>query len=152
MGVNIQKYVPGLQTQKIRLDEYFSIIHPQVTFNISSICKFINSQFVLKARREMMPEAWKCQPTLKLRGSNSTPTPCSLLFERMVRNERGRAFQFPEKSWIKSGARIAFRTVTFLTFLLGLIYKQYILFLQSILVWTQMDTNYISSYYTKDRR
>ncbi|XP_054576253.1 guanylate cyclase soluble subunit beta-2-like [Eptesicus fuscus] len=68
MGVNIQKYVPGLQTQKIRLDEYFSIIHPQVTFNISSICKFINSQFVLKARREMMPEAWKHQPTLKLRG------------------------------------------------------------------------------------
>uniref|UniRef100_A0A8D2CLK4 guanylate cyclase n=1 Tax=Sciurus vulgaris TaxID=55149 RepID=A0A8D2CLK4_SCIVU len=67
-GVNIQKYVPGLQTQKIRLDEYFSIVHPQVTFNISSICKFINSQFVLKTRREMMPEAWKDQPTLKLRG------------------------------------------------------------------------------------
>ncbi|XP_023392486.1 guanylate cyclase soluble subunit beta-2-like [Pteropus vampyrus] len=67
-GVNIQKYVPGLQTQKIRLDEYFFIIHPQVTFNIFSIRKFINSQFVLKARREMMPEAWKSQPTLKLRG------------------------------------------------------------------------------------
>ncbi|XP_016042961.2 guanylate cyclase soluble subunit beta-2-like [Erinaceus europaeus] len=67
-GVNIQKYVPGLQTCKIGLDEYFSIIHPQVTFNIFSICKFINSQFVLKARREMMPEAWKSQPTLKLRG------------------------------------------------------------------------------------
>ncbi|ELW72326.1 Guanylate cyclase soluble subunit beta-2 [Tupaia chinensis] len=67
-GVNIQKYVPGLQTQKIRLDDYFSIIHPQVTFNIFSICKFINSQFVLKTRREMMPEAWKNQPTLKLRG------------------------------------------------------------------------------------
>ncbi|XP_071467846.1 guanylate cyclase soluble subunit beta-2-like [Marmota flaviventris] len=67
-GVNVQKYVPGLQTQKIRLDEYFSIVHPQVTFNISSICKFINSQFVLKTRRERMPEAWKDQPTLKLRG------------------------------------------------------------------------------------
>uniref|UniRef100_A0A8C5XXI8 guanylate cyclase n=1 Tax=Microcebus murinus TaxID=30608 RepID=A0A8C5XXI8_MICMU len=67
-GVTIQKYVPGLQTQKIRLDEYFSIIHPQITFDISSICKFINSQFVLKTRREMMPEAWKHQPTLKLRG------------------------------------------------------------------------------------
>ncbi|XP_039695338.1 guanylate cyclase soluble subunit beta-2-like [Pteropus medius] len=67
-GVNIQKYVPGLQTQKIRLDEYFFIIHPQVTFNIFSIRKFINSQFVLKARRETMPEAWKSQPTLKLRG------------------------------------------------------------------------------------
>ncbi|XP_012411058.1 guanylate cyclase soluble subunit beta-2-like [Trichechus manatus latirostris] len=67
-GVNIQKYVPGLQTRKIRLDECFSIIHPQVTFNIFSICKFINSQFVLKTRREMMPEAWKTKPALKLRG------------------------------------------------------------------------------------
>ncbi|VFV25474.1 guanylate cyclase soluble subunit [Lynx pardinus] len=66
-GVNIQKYVPGLQNQKIQLDEYFSIIHPQVTFDIFSICKFINSQFVLKVRRERMPEAWKSQPALKLR-------------------------------------------------------------------------------------
>lgn len=41
--MSIQKYVPGLQTQKIRLDEYFSIVHPQVTFNIFSICKFIKS-------------------------------------------------------------------------------------------------------------
>ncbi|XP_077011939.1 guanylate cyclase soluble subunit beta-2-like [Tamandua tetradactyla] len=67
-GVSIQRYVPGFQTQQIRVDEYFCIIHPQVTFNIFSICKFINSQFVLKIRREMMPEAWKNQPTLKLRG------------------------------------------------------------------------------------
>uniref|UniRef100_A0A4X2LR14 guanylate cyclase n=1 Tax=Vombatus ursinus TaxID=29139 RepID=A0A4X2LR14_VOMUR len=67
-GVNIQKYVPGLQTQDIRVDDYFTIIHPQVTFNILSICKFINSQFVLKTRREMMPEIWKKQPALKLRG------------------------------------------------------------------------------------
>ncbi|XP_069059630.1 guanylate cyclase soluble subunit beta-2-like [Pleurodeles waltl] len=67
-GVNIQKYVPGLQTLEIRLDEYFTIVHPQVTFTISSICKFINSQFVLKTRREMMPASWKKQPMLKLRG------------------------------------------------------------------------------------
>uniref|UniRef100_A0AAA9TPG3 guanylate cyclase n=1 Tax=Bos taurus TaxID=9913 RepID=A0AAA9TPG3_BOVIN len=67
-GVSLQKYVPGLQTQKVRLDEYFSIVHPQVTFNIFSICKFINSQFVLKARREMLPAAWRSQPALKLRG------------------------------------------------------------------------------------
>ncbi|XP_063474583.1 LOW QUALITY PROTEIN: guanylate cyclase soluble subunit beta-2-like [Symphalangus syndactylus] len=66
--VNIQKYVPGLQTQKIQLDEYFSIIHPQVTVNIFSIRKFINSQFVLKTWREMMPVAWQSQTTLKLRG------------------------------------------------------------------------------------
>ncbi|XP_060247265.1 guanylate cyclase soluble subunit beta-2-like isoform X1 [Meriones unguiculatus] len=67
-GTNVQKYVPGLLTQKFGVDEYFSIVHPQVTFKISSICKFINSQFVLKTRREMMPKAWKNQPTLKLRG------------------------------------------------------------------------------------
>ncbi|XP_039770946.1 guanylate cyclase soluble subunit beta-2-like [Ornithorhynchus anatinus] len=67
-GVNIQKYVPGLQTQDIRVDQYFSIIHPQVPFTIVSICKFINSPFVLGTRREMMPEAWKNQPSLKLRG------------------------------------------------------------------------------------
>ncbi|XP_069495611.1 guanylate cyclase soluble subunit beta-2-like [Ambystoma mexicanum] len=67
-GVNIQKYVPGLQTMEISVDEYFTIVHPQVTFTISSICKFINSQFVLKTRREMVPESWKRQPMLKLRG------------------------------------------------------------------------------------
>uniref|UniRef100_A0A452ELV1 guanylate cyclase n=1 Tax=Capra hircus TaxID=9925 RepID=A0A452ELV1_CAPHI len=63
-GVSIQKYAPGLQTQKIRLDEYFSIVHPQVTFNIFSICKFINSQFVLKARRGILPAAWRSQPMI----------------------------------------------------------------------------------------
>ncbi|XP_078515007.1 guanylate cyclase soluble subunit beta-2-like [Lissotriton helveticus] len=67
-GVNIQKYVPGLQALEIRLSDYFTIVHPQVTFTISSICKFINSQFVLKTRREMMPASWKKQPMLKLRG------------------------------------------------------------------------------------
>nr|XP_015219629.1 PREDICTED: guanylate cyclase soluble subunit beta-2-like [Lepisosteus oculatus] len=67
-GVNIQKFVPGLQTMDIQLNEYFSIIHPQVTFTIDSIKKFINSQFVLKTRREMMPESSKNQPMLKLRG------------------------------------------------------------------------------------
>nr|XP_010980728.2 guanylate cyclase soluble subunit beta-2-like [Camelus dromedarius] len=67
-GMNIQKYVPGLQTPKVRLDEHFSIVHPEVTFNIFSICKFINSQFVLKARREKLPAAWRGQPTLTLRG------------------------------------------------------------------------------------
>ncbi|XP_041935748.1 guanylate cyclase soluble subunit beta-2 isoform X1 [Alosa sapidissima] len=67
-GVNIQKFVPGLQNMDIRLDEYFSIVHPQVTFNIDSIKKFINSQFVLKTRREMMPECVQQQAMLKLRG------------------------------------------------------------------------------------
>ncbi|XP_051782585.1 guanylate cyclase soluble subunit beta-2 [Erpetoichthys calabaricus] len=67
-GVNIQKFVPGLQTKDIQLDEYFSIVHPAVTFTIDGIRKFINSQFVLKARSEMMPEFYRNQPALKLRG------------------------------------------------------------------------------------
>ncbi|XP_051870402.1 guanylate cyclase soluble subunit beta-2-like [Pristis pectinata] len=67
-GVNIQKYVPGLQMEDIKINEYFTITHPAVPFTISSIRKFINSQFVLKTRREMMPVSWKSQPMLKLRG------------------------------------------------------------------------------------
>ncbi|ETE72448.1 Guanylate cyclase soluble subunit beta-2, partial [Ophiophagus hannah] len=67
-GVNIQKCIPGLQISGTRLDEYFSIIHPQVTFAISSMKKFINSQFVLKLRREIMPNSSKKRPALKLRG------------------------------------------------------------------------------------
>lgn len=67
-GVNIQKFVPGLQTTGIRLDEYFTIVHPEVIFNIQSIKKFINSQFVLKTRKEMLPEIHQNQSTLKLRG------------------------------------------------------------------------------------
>ncbi|XP_025026128.1 guanylate cyclase soluble subunit beta-2-like [Python bivittatus] len=67
-GVNIQKFVPRLQISGTRLDEYFSIIHPQVTFTISSMKKFINSQFVLKIRREIMPKSLKKRPVLKLRG------------------------------------------------------------------------------------
>ncbi|TKC51953.1 hypothetical protein EI555_015168, partial [Monodon monoceros] len=64
-GVNIQKYVPGLQTQKIRLDEYFSIVHPQHLK--------IHQQFVLKAQRETMPAARRSQPALKLRGAPDAP-------------------------------------------------------------------------------
>ncbi|XP_062845379.1 guanylate cyclase soluble subunit beta-2 [Trichomycterus rosablanca] len=67
-GVNIQKFVPGLQKKGIHLDEYFSVVHPEVTFNIRSIKKFINSQFVLKTKREMLPECFQSQSMLKLRG------------------------------------------------------------------------------------
>ncbi|XP_069031344.1 guanylate cyclase soluble subunit beta-2 isoform X2 [Embiotoca jacksoni] len=59
-GVKIQKFVPGLQAKGATLDQCFTIIHPQVTLTISSIEKFINSQFILKS----------CNVThaLKLRG------------------------------------------------------------------------------------
>ncbi|KAJ8282461.1 hypothetical protein COCON_G00049800 [Conger conger] len=67
-GVNIQKFVPGLQIMDTKLDEYFSIVHPQITFNINSIRKFINSQFVLKTQREMVPQSSQNQSMLKLRG------------------------------------------------------------------------------------
>uniref|UniRef100_A0A3Q3EY32 guanylate cyclase n=1 Tax=Labrus bergylta TaxID=56723 RepID=A0A3Q3EY32_9LABR len=58
-GVNIQKFVPGLHARDATLDLYFTLIHPQVTFTIESIRKFINSQFVLKSHKHTM---------LKLRG------------------------------------------------------------------------------------
>ncbi|XP_053529784.1 guanylate cyclase soluble subunit beta-2-like [Ictalurus punctatus] len=67
-GVTVQKIVPGLQTRGIRLDQYFTILHPEVTFTIASIRKFINSHFVLQTRRDMMPEYWKEMPMLELRG------------------------------------------------------------------------------------
>ncbi|XP_026797175.3 guanylate cyclase soluble subunit beta-2 [Pangasianodon hypophthalmus] len=67
-GVTVQKIVPGLQTTGIRLDQYFTILHPEVTFTIASIRKFINSHFVLQTRRDMMPEYWKEMPMLELRG------------------------------------------------------------------------------------
>ncbi|XP_057887399.1 LOW QUALITY PROTEIN: guanylate cyclase soluble subunit beta-2-like [Melospiza georgiana] len=67
-GVSIQKIVPGLQTMGISLDQYFRIVHPEVPFTISSIQKFINSQFVFQTRREMMPESWRERPMLELRG------------------------------------------------------------------------------------
>ncbi|XP_074521097.1 guanylate cyclase soluble subunit beta-2 [Halichoeres trimaculatus] len=58
-GVNIQKFIPGLQARDAKLDGYFTLIHPQVTFTIESIRKFINSQFVLKSHKHTV---------LKLRG------------------------------------------------------------------------------------
>ncbi|XP_042190318.1 guanylate cyclase soluble subunit beta-2-like [Callorhinchus milii] len=67
-GINIQKYVPGLQTMNVQIDNYFTVTHPEVTFTISSIRKFINSPFVLKTRREMMPGFSKTTPMLELRG------------------------------------------------------------------------------------
>uniref|UniRef100_A0A8C8SLD2 guanylate cyclase n=1 Tax=Pelusios castaneus TaxID=367368 RepID=A0A8C8SLD2_9SAUR len=67
-GVNIQKFVPGLRLTGSRLDQCFTIVHPQVTFTLFSIRKFINSQFVLKAHREMLLQTWRNQPMLKLRG------------------------------------------------------------------------------------
>ncbi|XP_034061385.1 guanylate cyclase soluble subunit beta-2 [Gymnodraco acuticeps] len=60
-GVNIQKFLPGLHARDLTLDQHFTIIHPQVTFTIESIRKFINSQFVLKSNNDK-------HRSLKLRG------------------------------------------------------------------------------------
>uniref|UniRef100_A0A8C5GI37 guanylate cyclase n=1 Tax=Gouania willdenowi TaxID=441366 RepID=A0A8C5GI37_GOUWI len=67
-GVNLQRIVPGLQTMGVHLDQYFNIIHPEVTFTISSIRKFINSHFVLETNKDMIPEAQRNKPMLQLRG------------------------------------------------------------------------------------
>lgn len=125
-GVNIQKYVPGLLTQKFGIDEYFSIIHPQVTFSISSICKFINSQFVLKTRREMMPKAWKSQPALKLRGKS---TCLSLLPVRLAGKAAFQLLPSQQRSYIENKVWVFFLLLLLLLFvyflicLLGLISK-----------------------------
>ncbi|XP_062815731.1 guanylate cyclase soluble subunit beta-2-like [Anolis carolinensis] len=67
-GVKIQKSIRGYPILGSRLDEYFSIVYPQITLTIFSIRKFINSQFVLKIRKEKLPKPWKKRPALKLRG------------------------------------------------------------------------------------
>ncbi|XP_059845309.1 guanylate cyclase soluble subunit beta-2-like [Hypanus sabinus] len=67
-GTKIQKIVPGLATMDIQLDAYFTIVHPAVTFNISTIRKFINSPFLLRTKQAMMLESWKHCPMLELRG------------------------------------------------------------------------------------
>uniref|UniRef100_A0A8C1LX34 guanylate cyclase n=1 Tax=Cyprinus carpio TaxID=7962 RepID=A0A8C1LX34_CYPCA len=79
-GVTIQRIVPGLQSRCGQLDQYFNIQHPQVTFNICSIRKFINSHFVLRTRRDRMPMAWRERPMLELRGQMlwMTPLRCML--------------------------------------------------------------------------
>ncbi|KAK5875356.1 hypothetical protein CesoFtcFv8_027840 [Champsocephalus esox] len=60
-GVNIQRFLPGLHARDLTLDQHFTIIHPQVTFTIESIRKFLNSQFVLKSNKDKLS-------SLKLRG------------------------------------------------------------------------------------
>ncbi|XP_039510812.1 guanylate cyclase soluble subunit beta-2-like [Pimephales promelas] len=67
-GVTIQRIVPELQTRCGQLDQFFTIQNPKVTFNICSILKFINSHFILRTKREIMPMAWKERPMLELRG------------------------------------------------------------------------------------
>uniref|UniRef100_A0A670Y7S0 guanylate cyclase n=1 Tax=Pseudonaja textilis TaxID=8673 RepID=A0A670Y7S0_PSETE len=67
-GVSIQKIVPGLQILGIRLNQYFTIVRPEVKFTISSVQRFINSQFIFQTKREMMPASWKQRPMLELRG------------------------------------------------------------------------------------
>ncbi|KAM8902665.1 guanylate cyclase soluble subunit beta-2 isoform 3-T3 [Spinachia spinachia] len=52
MGVKIQKFLPSLHARDATMDQNFTILHPQVTFTIDSIMKFINSQFVLKSCKD----------------------------------------------------------------------------------------------------
>ncbi|CAH1244445.1 GUCY1B3 [Branchiostoma lanceolatum] len=67
-GINIQRIVPGIQTINIKVNDYFELIHPEIPLSFEQIKKFINSQFILEAKRLMMPTAWGGRPTLQLRG------------------------------------------------------------------------------------
>ncbi|XP_078693469.1 guanylate cyclase soluble subunit beta-2-like isoform X1 [Branchiostoma floridae x Branchiostoma belcheri] len=67
-GINIQRIVPGIQTINIKVNDYFELIHPEIPLSFEQIKKFINSQFILEAKRLMMPAAWGGRPTLQLRG------------------------------------------------------------------------------------
>uniref|UniRef100_A0A3B4APZ5 guanylate cyclase n=1 Tax=Periophthalmus magnuspinnatus TaxID=409849 RepID=A0A3B4APZ5_9GOBI len=60
VGVNIYKFFPGLLSDSATVDQYFTLVHPQVTFTIESIRQFINSQFVLESCGE--------RSSIKLRG------------------------------------------------------------------------------------
>ncbi|XP_076827686.1 guanylate cyclase soluble subunit beta-2 [Brachyhypopomus gauderio] len=80
-GVNIQKFVPGLQVPGACLTRFFSVVHPEVALSIPSIKKFINSQFVLKTKRESLPEGLGQQPLLKLRGQMVwMPSLCCMVY------------------------------------------------------------------------
>ncbi|KAJ0062416.1 hypothetical protein NL108_011024, partial [Boleophthalmus pectinirostris] len=60
VGVNIHKFFPSLLKDNATVDQYFTLVHPQVTFTIESIRQFINSQFVLESCGE--------RSSIKLRG------------------------------------------------------------------------------------
>ncbi|XP_033107155.1 guanylate cyclase soluble subunit beta-2-like [Anneissia japonica] len=69
-GVHIQRILPRLRGfENSCVNEFFSMVHPQIDWNIKSIQKFINMQFVLETRRRMITPHWgDSRPMLQLRG------------------------------------------------------------------------------------
>ncbi|XP_071951091.1 guanylate cyclase soluble subunit beta-2-like isoform X2 [Antedon mediterranea] len=69
-GVHIQRVLPRLRGfENNHMNEFFSMIHPQIDWNLNSIQKFINMQFVLETNRKMITPHWgDSKPMLQLRG------------------------------------------------------------------------------------
>ncbi|XP_072180530.1 guanylate cyclase soluble subunit beta-2-like [Diadema setosum] len=69
-GVHIQRALPKLRTMEdTTVDILFNMLHPQIEWSVLSIRKFINMQFVLETKREMIIPGWGAdQPMLQLRG------------------------------------------------------------------------------------
>ncbi|XP_041482647.1 guanylate cyclase soluble subunit beta-2-like isoform X2 [Lytechinus variegatus] len=69
-GVHIQRALPKLRTMEdTTVDILFNMLHPQIDWSVPSIRKFINMQFVLETKREMIIPGWgEEQPMLQLRG------------------------------------------------------------------------------------
>eukprot|EP00057_Strongylocentrotus_purpuratus_P014976 XP_011669450.1 PREDICTED: guanylate cyclase soluble subunit beta-2 isoform X1 [Strongylocentrotus purpuratus] len=69
-GVHIQRALPKLRTMEdTTVNALFNMLHPQIDWSVPSIRKFINMQFVLETKREMIIPGWgEEQPMLQLRG------------------------------------------------------------------------------------
>ena len=77
-GVHIQRVLPSLGSyEKNSLLDFFDLLHPQVDWNIKSIKKFINMQFVLQTKRDVIMRDWETDKDdrhmLTLRGKCSLP-------------------------------------------------------------------------------
>ena len=70
-GVHIQRVLPSLGSyEKNSIVDFFELLHPQVDWHIKSIKKFINMQFVLQTKRDVITSDWnEDQPMLQLRGT-----------------------------------------------------------------------------------
>lgn len=70
-GAHIQRVVPRLRSnENNHIMDFFDMLHPQIDWHIKSIKKFINMQFVLQTKRDVITSDWlDDQPMLQLRGT-----------------------------------------------------------------------------------
>ncbi|XP_006824413.2 guanylate cyclase soluble subunit beta-2-like [Saccoglossus kowalevskii] len=67
-GIHIQKVMPRLRNFDAKVPLFFKINHPQIEWNLESINKFINQQFILETKKSMVATEWEERPMLQLRG------------------------------------------------------------------------------------